>query len=63
MLFWINTCILAKFKSSSGIKINNATTSVIIEIDKLNELEKKNIFYCYRNFSSNRLFFCDYPFV
>ena len=44
MLKSSNASILAKFNSSSGIKINNATTSVIIEIDKLNELDKTILF-------------------
>jgi len=35
----INANILAKLNNSSGIKINNVITNVIIEIDKLNELD------------------------
>jgi len=34
----IDANMLAKLNNSSGIKINKDTTSVIIEIDKLNEL-------------------------
>lgn len=40
MLKRINANILAKFNNSSGIKINKDITSVIIEIDKLNELDR-----------------------
>jgi hypothetical protein len=40
MLKRINANILAKFNISSGIKINKDITSVIIEIDKLNELDR-----------------------
>ena len=50
MLKSINANILAKFNSSSGIKINNATTSVIIEIDKLNELDKTILFIVIETF-------------
>ena len=40
MLKRINANILAKFNNSSGININKDITSVIIEIDKLNELDR-----------------------
>jgi len=40
MLKRINANILAKFNNSSGIKINKDITIIIIEIDKLNEIDR-----------------------
>ena len=53
MLKRINANILAKFNNSSGIKINKDITSVIIEIDKLNELDRAADFTALRIISKS----------
>ena len=51
--------MLAKLNNSSGIKINKAITNVIIEIDKLNELDKTILLIVIATFLLIVFFFCN----